>query len=48
MILNSKMKRKSENFLGVIRNVVLDFNLYFVTSSMRKYPIHVTPTQGIT
>ena len=36
MILNSK------TILGVIRNLVLDFILYFVTTSMRKYPIHVT------
>ena len=34
--------------LGVIRNLVLDFILYFVTASMRKCPIHVTSAQDTT
>ena len=34
--------------LGVIRNLVLDFILYFVTAYMRKCPIHVTLAQGTT
>ena len=42
MIVNSKIKQKSKTILGVIRNLVLDFILYFVTTCMRKYPIHVT------
>ena len=32
MILNSKIKQKSKTILGVIRNLVLDFILYFVTA----------------
>ena len=31
-----------------MRNLVLDFILYFVTASMRKYPIYVTSAQGTT
>ena len=31
MIANSKIKQKSKPILGVIRNLVLDFILYFVT-----------------
>ena len=46
MIVNSKIKHKSQKILGVIRNLVLDFILYFVTAYMRKYPIHVTSGQG--
>ena len=42
MIVNSKIKPKSKTILGVIRKVVLDLILYFVTVYMRKYPIHVT------
>ena len=45
MIVNYKGKQKSKTILGVIRNLVLDFILYFVTALiyyMRKYPIHVT------
>ena len=42
MILNSKMKYKSNTMLGVMKNLVLDFILYFVTACMRKCPIHVT------
>ena len=51
MIVNSKIKDKSKAMLAVIRNLVLDFNLYFVTAYMRKYPIkpiHVTSAQGAT
>ena len=36
MIVNSKIKDKSKAMLAVIRNLVLDFNLYFVTAYMRK------------
>ena len=32
MIVNSKIKQKSKTILGVIRNLVLDFILYFVTA----------------
>ena len=48
MIVNSKIKQKSKTILGVIRNLLLDFILYFVTASayMRKYPIHVTSAKG--
>ena len=43
MIVNSKIKQKSKTILGVIRNLVLDFILYFVTAYyMRKCPIHIT------
>ena len=31
MIVNSKIKQKSKKRLGVIRNLVLDFILYFFT-----------------
>ena len=31
MIVNSKIKQKSKTMLGVIKNQVLDFILYFVT-----------------
>ena len=48
MIFNSKMKHNSKTILVVIRNLFLDFILYFVTASMRKYPIHVTSAQGTT
>ena len=51
MIVNSKIKHKSKAMLGVIRDLVHDFNLYFVTAYMRKYPIksiHVTSAQGAT
>ena len=41
MILNSKMKHKSKTMLEVIRNLVLNFILFFVTAYMRKYPIHI-------
>ena len=32
LIVNSKIKQKSETILGVIRNLVLDIILYFVTA----------------
>ena len=48
MIVNSKMKYKSNTMLGVIRNLVHDFILYFVTVYMRKCHIHVTSTKGTT
>ena len=32
MIVNSKIKQKSKTSLGGIRNLVLDFSLYFVTT----------------
>ena len=32
--------------LRVMRNLVFDFILYFVTAYMRKYPIYVTLAQG--
>ena len=32
MILNSKIKQKSKTILGMIRNIVPDFILYFVTA----------------
>ena len=41
MIVNSKIKQIYKTNLEVIRNLVLDFILYFVTA-MGKYPIHVT------
>ena len=51
MIVNSKIKQNSKTILGVIRNLVLDFSLYFVTAYYyypRKYPIHVTCSQSKT
>ena len=48
MIENSKTKQKPKAILGKIRNLVLDFILYFITTYMRKYPIHVTWAQGLT
>ena len=47
MIVNSKIKQKSKTMLGVIRNLVLDFILYFVPAC-EKVPIHVTSGQGTT
>ena len=32
MVVNSKIKQKSKTTLGRIRNVVLDFIIYFVTA----------------
>ena len=46
MIVNSKIKHKSKAVLGVIRNLVLNIIIYFVTAYMRNYPIHVTSAQG--
>ena len=48
MIVNSKKKYKSNTILGVIRNLVLDFILCFVTAYMRKWPIHEASAQGTT
>ena len=48
MIVISKIKHKCKTILGVMRNLVLDFILYFVTAYMRKYPIHVTSRQRAT
>ena len=48
MTVNSKIKHKSKTMLGVIKNLVLDFVLYFVTAYMRKYPILVTSAPGTT
>ena len=35
-----------QTMLRVIRNLVLDFILYFVAAYMRKYPIHATSAQS--
>ena len=35
MIVNSKIKQKSETILGVINNLVLDIIFYFVTTYMQ-------------
>ena len=48
MILISKIKHKTETILGGIRNLALDFILYFVTASMKKCHINVISAQGIT
>ena len=48
MIANSKIRKKSKIILGRIRNLVLDFILHFVTTYMRKYPMHVTWALGKT
>ena len=34
--------------LGLIKNLALDFILYFVTASMTKYVIHITSALGTT
>ena len=47
IIVNSKIKNKSETILGVIKNLLLDFILYFVNAYMRKYPIHVTSAKVV-
>ena len=46
MIVNSKIKHKFKTILWVIRNLLLDFILYFVIPYMRKYPIHATSAKG--
>ena len=46
MNVNSKIKHKFKTILGVIRNLVLDFILFFVTAYMRKYPIHCNISTG--
>ena len=38
IIVNSKIKQKFKTTLGVIRNLVLDFILYFVTALYEKVP----------
>ena len=48
MIVNFKIKHKSKTILGVIRNLLLDFIVFFVIACMRKYPIHVTSAQCAT
>ena len=48
MTVNSKTKHKFKIMLGVIRTLVLDFIIYFVTAYMRKYPVHVTPALDAT
>ena len=51
MIVNSKIKQKSKTILGVIRNLVLDVILYFVTAYLiweSTLYIHVTWAQGKT
>ena len=60
MIVNSKVKHKSKTMFGVIRNLVFDFivlvlksfwfysSSFFVTTSMGKYPIHVTSAKSTT
>ena len=42
MIVNYKIKHKFKAMLVVIKNLVFDYILYFVTAYMRKYSIHVT------
>ena len=44
--VNSKITHKCKTMLRVIRDLVLDFILYFATADMRKYPIHATSPQG--
>ena len=48
VIVNSKIKHISKTLLGVIRNLVLDFILYFFTAYTRNYFILVTSTLGTT
>ena len=48
MTVNSKTKHKFKIMLGVIRSLVLDFIIYFVTAYMRKYPVHVTSAPDTT
>ena len=48
MIVTSKIKHKFKTILRVIRNLVLDFILYFVAVCMRKCPVHVTSARGKT
>ena len=48
MTVNSKIKHQSKIMLGVIRNLILDFILYFFTEYMRKCPIHVASAQSPT
>ena len=48
MIANSKIKQKSKKMLGVVRILVLDFILYFVTAYILRESIHVTWAYGKT
>ena len=48
MFVNSKIKHKSKTMLGIIRNLVFDFILYFVAASIRKYLIYLTSAQSVT
>ena len=45
MIVNSKIKQKSKTILGVIRNLVFDFILYFVTA-YKKVPYTCNMSTG--
>ena len=47
MIVNYKIKHKFKAMLVVIKNLVFDYILYFVTAYMRKCFIHVTSAQSI-
>ena len=49
MIAESKIKPKSKTISGRIKNLVLDFILYFITAYiMRKYAVQVTWALGKT
>ena len=41
MIVNSKIKQKSKTILGVIRNIVLDFIIYFATAYILTESIYI-------
>ena len=45
-IVNSKVKHKTKNSFGSVKNLALDFIIFFATAHMRKYPIHVMSAQG--
>ena len=45
-IVNFRIRHKSKTKLEVIRNLVLDFILYFVIAHMRKYPRYATSGQN--
>ena len=46
--VNFRIKHKSKTMWEVMRNLVMDFIIYFVTSYMRKCPIHVKSAQRTT
>ena len=46
MIVNYKIKHKFKAMLVVIKNLVFDYILYFVTTYMRKYSIDITSAQS--